>query len=135
MSRYDDERLESFFARYGEALTTGDLPAIAGCYAVPALVLSHTGSVPIATRQQIESAFRGAAEGYKAQGLVATRPTLVGSEAITEWLVSADVHWEYLDEQGHNVHQDDYHYDYRYVLRVDDKAGLQIQVVIEMPAR
>jgi hypothetical protein len=27
MARYDDERLESFFARYGKALTTGDLPA------------------------------------------------------------------------------------------------------------
>ena len=45
MTRYDDGRLESFFARYGEALTTGDLRAIAGCYAVPALVLLLTGSV------------------------------------------------------------------------------------------
>jgi hypothetical protein len=94
LARYDDERLETFFAHYGEALITGDLPAIAGCYAVPALVLSHTGSVPIATREQIEAAFRGAAEGYEAQGLVATRPTLLGSEYITEWLVSADVHWD-----------------------------------------
>jgi hypothetical protein len=134
MARYD-ERLETFFARYGEVLTTGDLPAIAGCYAVPALVLSRTGSVPIATREQIEAAFRGAAEGYKAQGLVATRPTLLCSEAIAEWLVSADVHWEYLHERGHSVHRDDYHYDYRYVLRLDNEAGPQIQVVLEMPAR
>jgi hypothetical protein len=25
VTRYDDERLETFFARYGKALTTGDL--------------------------------------------------------------------------------------------------------------
>jgi hypothetical protein len=47
VTRYDDERLESFFARYGKVLASGDGSQVAGCYAVPALVLSHTGSVSI----------------------------------------------------------------------------------------
>ena len=105
------------------------------CYAVPALVLSDDGSAPIAAREQIEAAFRGAAERYRAQGLVAVRPVLVASEAITERLVSADVHWDYLDERGNSARQEGYRHDYRYVLRLDDQAGPRIQVVIEMPAR
>jgi hypothetical protein len=31
-----EERLQAFFVRYGEALAAGDLPTIADCYTVPA---------------------------------------------------------------------------------------------------
>jgi|SRR5215213_8493255 hypothetical protein len=77
-----DEHLRRFLVRYGEALSAGDLKAISGCYAVPSLVLSDAGSILIATREEIEAAFDGAAERYRAQGLVAVRPTLVASEAL-----------------------------------------------------
>ena len=69
-----DEHLRTFFGRYAEALTAGDLKATSGCYAVPSLVLSDTGSVPIAAREEIEAAFDGAAKRYRAQGLVDVRP-------------------------------------------------------------
>ena len=121
-----DEHLRRFLIRYGEALSAGDLKAISGCYAVPSLVLSDTGSVPIAAREEIEAAFDGAAERYRAQGLVAVRPTLVASEALSERLVSADVRWDYLDEQGRSAQQNAY----RYVLRLEDEASPRIQVVI-----
>jgi hypothetical protein len=78
-----EKRLQAFFFRYGEALSAGDLSAIAECYALPVLVLSDEGSIPVATCAEIEGAFRGAAERYQAQGLVAVRHTIVGSEAIT----------------------------------------------------
>ena len=61
-------------------------------------MLSDAGSVPITTRAEIEAAFDGAAERYRAQGLVAVRPTLVASKALTERLASVDVRWDYLDE-------------------------------------
>ena len=122
-----DERLKSFFASYGEALTAGDLKNISGCYAVPALVLSDEGSVPIAAREEIEAAFDGAAEGYRAQGLVTLRHNLGASEALSERLVSVDMRWDYLDEQGRSARQSSY----RYVLRLDDEASPKIQVVIE----
>ena len=121
-----DEHLRRFLVRYGEALSAGDLKAISGCYAVPSLVLSDTGSVPIAAREEIEAAFDGAAERYRAQGLVAVRPTLVASEALSERLISVEVRWDYLDEQGRSAQQNGY----RYVLRLQDEASPKIQVVI-----
>ena len=121
-----DENLRRFLARYGEALSAGDLKSISGCYAVPSLVLSDEGSVPIAAREEIEAAFDGAAERYRAQGLGAVRPTLVASEALSERLVSVDVRWDYLDEQGRSAQQNGY----RYVLRLEDEASPKIQVVI-----
>ena len=124
-----DERLKSFFASYGEALTAGELKNISGCYAVPALVLSDAGSVPIAARQEIEAAFDGAAERYRAQGLVGIRPTLLAWEALSERLLCVDVRWEYLDEQGRSAQQNAY----RYVLRLEDEASPKIQVVIGTP--
>jgi hypothetical protein len=121
-----DERLRRFLVRYGEALAAGDLKVISGCYALPALVLSDAGSVPISARQEIEVAFDGAAERYREQGLVDIRPTLLASEAISERLLSVDVRWEYLDEQGRSAQQNGY----RYVLRLQDEASPKIQVVI-----
>jgi ketosteroid isomerase-like protein len=121
-----DEHLRRFLVRYGEALAAGDLRTISGCYAVPALVLSDAGSVPIAARQEIEAAFDGAAERYREQGLVGIRPTLLAWEALTEGLLCADVRWDYLDEQGRSAQQSGY----RYVLRLENEATLKIQVVI-----
>jgi hypothetical protein len=121
-----DENLRRFLVRYGEALAAGDLKVISGCYALPALVLSDEGSVPIAARQDIEAAFDGAAERYREQELVDLRPTLVASEALSERLLSVDVRWKYLDEQGRSAQQNGY----RYVLRLQDEASPKIQVVI-----
>jgi ketosteroid isomerase-like protein len=124
-----EERLRAFFVRYGDALAAGDLPTIAESYTVPALVLSDAGSISVATREEVEAAFRGAAEGYRAQRSVSARPTILGFEAITGRLMFADVRWDYLDEQGSSVRQEGY----RYLLRMDDEAGPQIQVVIVTP--
>ena len=107
-------------------MAAGDLKTISGCYAVPSLVLSDAGSVPIAARQEIEAAFDGAAERYRAQGLVGIRPTLLAWEDLSERLLSVDVRWDYLDEQGRSAQQNGY----RYVLRLENEASPKIQVVI-----
>ncbi len=120
--------VEAFFVRYGEAVSAGDLKAISGCYAVPAIVLSDEGAIPIATCEEIEAAFDGAAERYRARGMVAARPTVLAAETLTEKLVSADVRWDYLDEEGRSAEQNGY----RYVLRLED-AGPQICALIATP--
>ena len=112
----DRARFETFFVRYGEAVSAGDLKSISGCYAIPSIVLSDAGSIPIATREEIEAAFDGAAERYRAQGMVAARPTVVAVEILTDKLVFADVQWDYLDEEGRSAEQNAY----RYVLRMKD---------------
>ena len=127
-SAIDRNYLTDFFVRYGEALATGDLPAISGCYVVPALVVHDRGARPIAARQEIEAAFAGAADRHRAEGLVAARPTVIGADALTDQLVSADVRWDYCDDEGRSRQQDGY----RYVLRLTDQ-GPRIQVVIATP--
>ena len=116
---------EGFFVRYGEAVSAGDLKVISSCYAVPAIVLADAGSIPISTREEIEAAFDGAAERYRAQRMVAARPTVVAVENLTEKLVFADVRWNYLDEQGRSAERNSY----RYVLRLED-AGPRICALI-----
>lgn len=121
-------RFEAFFVRYGEAVSAGDLKAISGFYAVPSIVISDESTIPIATREEVESAFDGAAEQYRAQGMVAAKSTVLAAEALTEKLVSADVGWDYVDEEGRSVQQNGY----RYLLRLED-AGPQICALIATP--
>jgi ketosteroid isomerase-like protein len=118
-------RLEAFFVRYGEAVSAGDLGAISACYAVPAIVLSDEGAIPIASREEVEAAFDGAAQAYHARGMVAAKSTVLGAEALTGKLVSADVRWDYVDEEGRSVERNGY----RYVLRMED-AGPRICALI-----
>ena len=125
----DRTRLEAFFVRYGEAVSAGDLKAISGCYAVPSIVLSDAGSIPIATREEIEAAFDGAAERYRAQGMVAARPTVVAVENLTEKLVFADVRWDYLDEEERSAERNSY----RYVLRLEDAEPRICAVIATSP--
>ncbi len=124
-ARPDRARLEAFFVRYGEAVSAGDLKTISGCYSVPSIVVSDAGSIPIATREEVEAAFDGAAERYRSQGMVAARPTVVAVENLPEKLAFADVRWDYLDEEGRSAEQNNY----RYVLRLED-AGPRICALI-----
>jgi hypothetical protein len=57
----------AFLDRYANALVSGDLPGIAACYALPALVAGDAASIPISDPAQVEAAFGGAADAYRAQ--------------------------------------------------------------------
>ena len=117
----------AFFDRYAEALTGGDLPGIAACYLVPALVIGDAATIPVAEPAEIEAAFAGAAEAYRAQGLVGIRPELRAVDPLTPTLTLADVRWAYLDESG-AARQ---HTSYRYLLRRSDTGEFGIQVVVD----
>jgi hypothetical protein len=120
--------LEAFFVGYGEAVSAGDLRTISAGYALPAIVISDGGAIPISTREEVEAAFDGAAERYRAQGMVAARSTVLKAEALTGMLVCADVRWDYLDEEGRSAQQNGY----RYVLRLEE-AGPRICALIATP--
>ena len=117
----------AFFDRYAEALIGGDLPAIAACYVVPGLVVGDAAAIPVAEPGEVEAAFAGAAEAYRAQGLVGIRPELRAVDPLTPALTLADVRWAYLDESG-AARQ---HTSYRYLLRRSDSGELAIQVVVD----
>jgi ketosteroid isomerase-like protein len=117
----------AFLDRYAEALASGDLPGIAACYALPALVVGDGASIPVSEPAQVEAAFAGAAEAYRAQGLVGLRPQVRAVDPLTGALTLVDVGWAYLDEAGRERR----HTSYRYLLRRADSGRLGIQVVID----
>jgi ketosteroid isomerase-like protein len=117
----------AFLDRYANALVNGDLPGIAACYALPALVVGDGATIPISDPAQVEAAFGGAADAYRAQGLVDARPELRAVDPLTAALTLVDVRWAYLDEAG----QEHHHSSYRYLLRRSDTGQVGIQVVID----
>jgi hypothetical protein len=122
--------VREFLERYAEALAGGDLPGIAACYALPALVVGDAGSIPVAEPGQVEAAFAGAADAYRAQGLVGVRPELGAVDPLTPNLTLVEVGWAYLDEAGEARR----HSSYRYLLRRTGPGQLGIQVVVDTTA-
>jgi ketosteroid isomerase-like protein len=119
--------IAAFLGRYADALAAGDLPGIAACYAVPALVVGDATTIPVAEAAQVEAAFAGAADAYRAQGLVGIRPELRAVDPLTATLTLVDVGWAYLDEAGAARLRTSY----RYLLRHADDGRLGIQVVVD----
>jgi ketosteroid isomerase-like protein len=119
--------ISAFLDRYAEALAAGDLPGIAACYALPALVVGDASTTPVTEAAQVEAAFAGAADAYRAQGLVGIRPELRAVDPLTATLTLVDVAWSYLDEAGAARQQSSY----RYLLRRSDADRLGIQVMVD----
>ena len=94
---------------------------------VPGLVVGDAAAIPVAEPGEVEAAFAGAAEAYRAQGLVGIRPELRAVDPLTPTLTLADVRWAYLEESG-AARQ---HTSYRYLLRRSDSGELAIQVVVD----
>jgi hypothetical protein len=121
------QEVASFLDRYADALAAGNLPGISACYALPALVVGDGATIPVSEPAQVEATFAGAADAYRAKGLVGLRPELQALDPVTPTLTMADVRWAYLDEAGVARH----HTSYRYLLRRADTGRLGIQVVID----
>jgi ketosteroid isomerase-like protein len=127
MDTTPERDVSTFLERYADALSRGDLPGIAGCYVLPALVVGDGGAISISEPSQVEAAFAGAAEAYREQGLVTPLAELQSIDPLTAALTLVEVRWAYLDEAG-TARQ---HTSYRYLLRRTDAGGLGIQVVID----
>ena len=130
MDTTPQSEVEAFLDRYGEALAGGDLAGIAACYTLPALVAGEGAAIPIAEPGQVEAAFAGAADAYRAQRLVGIRAELRGVDRLTPNLLLADVRWAYLDQAGEARR----HSSYRYLLRRSADGRLGIQVVVDTTA-
>jgi hypothetical protein len=87
-----------------------DLSAVAGCWDLPALVLSDEGAISISDVDEIKQFLAHAAEGYRAQGLVATRPQLERVEQLTDRLTAVDVRWPTFNAAGAEQSSERSHY-------------------------
>jgi hypothetical protein len=121
----DIVELTDFFSRYGSALTSGDVAAVASCYALPGMVVADSYSFTFATPAAVALSFLGAAPAYRDQQIVAAHAQLSRVEQISTALALVHVRWEYLDSSGNAVPGETY----RYLLRVD-ADGPRITTVI-----
>ncbi|TDC78287.1 hypothetical protein E1193_20975 [Micromonospora sp. KC606] len=117
--------LTDFFDRYGVALITGDLPTIAGCYALPGLVVADTYSFSFSTVAAVALSFVGAAPDYQQRELVAANALIEDVEPVSALLAMVAVQWEFLDSQGRAVPGERY----RYLLRATDDGPVICTVV------
>jgi len=108
--------LTDFFDRYGAALTAADLPALAGCYALPGLVVADTYSFSFSSPAAVALSFVGAAADYQERALVAANAQIQDVQPVSALLTMVAVEWEFLDSQGRAVPGDRY----RYLLRITD---------------
>jgi hypothetical protein len=106
----NEDKIRRLLERLGTALSTGDLAGISNCWEVPALVLSDEGAIAVAATGEIEAFFAQAAEWYRSQGLVSTRPELERVEMLSEKLASVDVRWLAFDSSGQEKSSERSHY-------------------------
>ncbi|WFE52845.1 MULTISPECIES: hypothetical protein [unclassified Micromonospora] len=121
----DLDTLADFFDRYGAALTSGDLPAIAGCYALPGLVVADTYSFSFTSPAAVALSFVGAAPDYQDRELIAAHARIEDVQAVSALLTMVAVEWEFLDSQGQAVPGERY----RYLLRISDEGPVICTVV------
>jgi hypothetical protein len=106
----DEDKIRSLLEQVGTALSTGDLPGIANCWEVPALVLSNEGAIAVSEAGEIEKFFVQATEWYHSQGLMSTRPELERVEILSENLASVDARWPSFDAAGDEKYSERSHY-------------------------
>lgn len=119
--------LESFFKRYGEALAIGDLETVADSYACPSLVLGGPEIILVSTRDDVISAFAGAAESHRRDGFTradASVTVIDDGAADVSWVA---VDWVYSSDDGSKTQNDAY----RYLVR---RAGGSYSVAALAPA-
>ena len=117
--------LTDFFDRYGAALTSGDVSAVASCYALPGSVVADSYSFTFTSPAAVALSFLGAAPAYREQRIVAAHAQLLDVQELSVALSMVAVQWEYLDSEGNAVPGESY----RYVLRAD-AGGPRITTVI-----
>lgn len=121
----DVDSLAEFFGRYGVALTTGDVASVAGCYALPGMVIADTYSFTFSSPAAVALSFLGAAPAYEDQQIVAAHAQLLDVQRLSGALSMVAVQWEYLDSAGAAVPGESY----RYLIRTD-ADGPRITTVI-----
>ena len=121
-----DESVKRFLEQFSRALTRGDTKVLAACWDVPAYVLSDDGAQAVGSTAEVEELFGGAKEQYNAKGVADTRPEIEDITWLTDKLVSVDVRWPWIADDGHEIGAEHS----RYVLRVGNDGELRLHVTM-----
>lgn len=109
-AKTDLDVLSDFFDRYGSALTAGDVPAIAGCYALPGSVVADAYTFTFSSPASVALSFIGAAPDYQDRQLIAAHAKIDDVQRLSQALALVTVEWEFLDSQGRSVPGERYVY-------------------------
>jgi len=124
------DQIQRSLEQYGQALGAGDFSLIANGWVVPAMVLSDQGALVVTDIAEVERFFSGAAEWYRSQGIVSTRPEIVRMDILSEKLVAVDVHWPSYDADGNERMNELSHY----ILEVGKDSQFRIRVALTRTA-
>ena len=125
----NQDQVKQPLERYDEALSTGDLASITGCWEVPGLVLADDGAITMSDKGQLEGFFARAIGWYQSRRLMATRPELERAVALTERLTLVTVRWPSFDHAGIERPSERSHY----ILRLGNDGRHRIQVALTEP--
>ncbi len=92
--------IEKFFARYGAALSSDDVPGIVSCFDPPTVVIDDAATTLMIDCAQVEAHFTGMAERYRAGGAFSAVATVRGVEQLASAIWLVDVRWDSFDEAG-----------------------------------
>ncbi|WFE27921.1 hypothetical protein O7623_01555 [Solwaraspora sp. WMMD791] len=106
----DLDALTDFFDRYGAAVTAGDIPELAACFASPAMVVADTYSFSFSSPAAVALSFVGAAADYQVRRIVAAHTRFHDVRQVSAALVAVEAEWEYLDAEGRSVPGRRFHY-------------------------
>jgi hypothetical protein len=106
----NEDEIRRLLERLGQALNTGDMRGVTGCFAVPALFLSEDGATVLANTNELEKLFAQAMEWYRSRGFISTKPELERVEILSERLASVDVRWPAFDASDTEKSSERSHY-------------------------
>ena len=114
----------------GDALSSGDAPAIATLWDVPGLVLADEGTKAIAARDEVAQFFAQAIRWYRDRGTPVARSEPPRVEWISDRLAAVSVDWLGLDSNGIEQTRESSFY----IMRLGDDGVARIQVAMSRVA-
>lgn len=123
---HEQDDVQAFLDRFGQALTHGDGHAIAALWETPAYVLADDDMHDVRAVDEVEAFFNGARRLYGEQGIAQARPGILDLEWLTARIVLVHVRWAYLDAAGREVGIETS----TYTLRRDREDRLRLKVAV-----
>lgn len=96
--------------RLGRAISVGDLPGVAACFAYPSLLLTGADTHEFRDQSQVEMAFRRLLDAHDAAGVVTTHPQFESATALGSGIHECSVRWPAFDNQGQRIANERAHY-------------------------
>jgi hypothetical protein len=126
---HKEQSIQSMLETFAKAFTQGDGKTAATCWEVPALIVADQGTKAVATLQEVEDFYGGAAKQYNDMGITDTRPEVQSVTWLTDKLALVHVRWPYLNAGGNARPESEAS---TYAVRVGDDGRPRICVVAMM---